>query len=480
MNDSIHLLIMYSKYCEKQIMQSRRLRQMILLMLVILCIARISHSTVFEDSAPKFNQGLWMDENSILRALDFNGDGYADLLIDGISGAAGDRKEFYVLINQKENLYYSIRNSVNLTDKLFETAFVYAILPHANGGDPRDSIVAVSGDRMKVIRYAGKNNADVSDNFETFEYALKQTSGGQESPFFLPPRQIYIANAAGTDIGGAQSDLLVIAGNEKNETLLFVYINPFTSIANREVPLQPYQSILLTAVPEKLWTGYIDADEKADLFFEERGFWHIWLADINGDGFAPDNSEQSFSIPLPAGVKRAVDAGAGVQGYRWFVSVESEPDSDAAYVAFPDGRLNEPTVIEILHKRNVGKITRMFQFRNGEASETFPLFVIYDPLDDKNQSDKTFGIYQGKNNNRLDSEPLHAQFLQWFQPKYSTSDYHFLFDRPELIVDLDGDGFSDIVLRSKGVPLGNEDDRWEFPGFSGLQVSKIKKWSVYE
>jgi len=440
----------------------------------------VSHSVTFDDSMAPFNSGSWMDEKSILHVLDFNGDGYNDLLVDGIEQTRGEQTDFFVLIDQAIDRYYDIRNSVSLTRKLFPQFFASAILPHWDDADRRDSIVAVRDRQMKVVRYIKNEDSEFFDQYETIDYELELNKDEIDAGIDRTIRQIRVAAAIGSENGSQFVDLFVIASQTDGKTKLFLFDNPFYSIASPENPLPCFQSLPMPGIPETFWIGKIDEDERADIFFEYAGLWYIWLANASGQGFNPTDTTRSFTVTIPTGVKRAVDIGQGVAGYRLFVSVECESDCDVTYVAFPDDSLSRPIPIRIGQKSVLGNRTRMFTVTNTFRDESYPLFIVYNPLDEQNPRINTFHIFRENYRIHPSDKPLQPILIQNFQPDYQTNSHHFFFDRPELLADIDGDGVSDLFLRGYGAPIGNDAVRYEYLGFKGVGEAKIPNWSVYE
>ena len=350
---------------------------------------------------------------------------------------------------------------------------------------------------MQVIRYVDDEETFIQERFEIFDYSLEMLIRQPEYKIFNRIHQVCIADVVGPGSGMAYSDLLVIASSDDGEVKLFIFSNPFDPISNRQEPLLPFAIYPLPGVPTKFWIDHIDHINKADIFYEFGDYWHIWLAnDING-GFSLENKEQTHKVSIPPGVKHAINfISTPIQGYSLFIGIESEPNSDIAFVAFKREKLsfgykysfNSPLSISIPGKNQHGNTTKVYYFQDGLPGKNIPLFIVFNRLDEQNLFPNTFYLYKETVRPLPTDTPLNPQLTQIFSPEYTTeypqNNYHFYFDDPEITFDLDHDGFSDITFSSIGIPVEISEQtyiHYRFLGFPGINSdTTVNHWSLYE
>lgn len=438
-------------------------------LIIILFLVNITYASIFDE---QYQRRMNMPIDSIncdVRFIDFNGDSMPDLLINQNDGNLDD----WIVFNNYS--FFNHRDAINIPPNFTSSLPVhYALLPPVSKRDTKDTLLLVTpnGD-LEVIRYVNDDEISVWERYIRFHYSLD--SG--ESDTVVTNWSIHDALIVDheNDLPNPYlSDLLVIA-SKNSGTYLYQYLYPFSrSFSNQNEVLHSTQVYPLPGVPSTFWSCFINSDRRSDLFFEHEGQWHIWLADEAGNGYSPGVPGRSFSFLVPEGVKRAVDVIGRLPDLGILVSVESERDAEIAYVLFSEP-MADPIPVTIPSKHLQGAITRLFSYENKNTGESYPLSMVYNPLDPQNLQPNPISIY------RIDpANPLSPQLVQTFISEYTIGDKLYYFDRPELVDDFDQDGISDLILMA--FPAQEETiARGRLVGFAGIPSStKIPEWSLHE
>lgn len=414
--------------------------------------------------------------DTLLVPLDFDGDGLLDIF--SLTGAENEPADIYLNEIMAKNLRFHTRNSVKPISELWNDEFVYDVLPHTDS-DRKDNLILVQGNILQKIRYVDDEAIFVHSRCLVFDNIIHYEPIERDRN--LPTRVHQIAIVQNKIFKN-----LIVSASRENQTNFYLIQEPFRSFG-QNYHYQTSQVHPLPGITTRLWAGQIDSDELDDLFFECNGSWHIWFANTDGDGYAPEGKGHSLTIPIPLGVKRAIDVQWGERKNRLLVSVESEPGSEIAYVALPRGALDRPIPVTIPGKASQGTITRLFQFFHPGNGEPFPVFLISNRLNQENPQPNTFYIYL-EEIDPLSIDVLTPKLAQIFQPDYRiehpANAYQYYFDQPVSAGDYDGDGYTDLAFSAKGMPLPiSESQRivYRFLGFYGVGGNtEIGDWSVYE
>lgn len=432
-----------------------------------LIVADISYADLF---ASKKSDLLDISMSSIedeLLAIDFNGDSYLEIVVPKIQDS-----DFYIALNPKGKDaiadFFLRRGSIVLDDQYIESGMKYIALPSISKWENKESLLLVYPDgRMNVMRCLNDFDVDSDERYMLFPYLLSQLQGG-----------VVLDVALGNVAHSTGKDLLVISSLD-DEVSLHIYNDPFAVLKKEETVLSFPTSHWLPGAPTNFWIGSLDGNPWDDIFWEYNNEWYIWLSESSYGGFIGE----PVAMPTPPGIKKSVDALPGNDKYPLIVSVETDSDSDVAFMAFPANDLSRPIPVVIPNKHLQGAISRLFVYTNSKTGKSFPLLVVYNSQDPMNPTENVFYIYS------VDiKDTINVIQQQILSPEptmdYAENGYSIYFDRPVIVTDFDSDGISDIVFTAMCAPLApsiNTPVLFRSMGFSGISSeTNITDWSVYE
>jgi hypothetical protein len=394
-----------------------------------MCDAQIFNSSPISFAHTNYQ----INEQLVFSDLDFEGDGKTNLLVKNAensynAGALG------IFMLDYTNIHFSSRSYFTPISNIFFSDYTYAI---SSCGQEMCSqfLLFANKDYCQSIEYRDDGRFTVWDDYKMRDH-LYANEGMEDVESLL-----FYKSAEGK----ASHVMMFVKRNGIFQAEQYDE-NIYYSSGLRQCAAEPLAIYPLDQFPESVYAGSFSQNPNSDdLVLEMNDHWEIWLNQLDGS-FAPGKPDQIIKIPFPDGVIKANTVLFQPMPDRpLLISCSNENNHGIAfYTVQNDPTTGEFSLIPIYYPFNSipspDAESYLYLFKNNGSS--MPILLSGTPnLDVTKQNPYT--IYKVNTGDSITLEPI-----QVFNPLPSSHRYDtsYVLNKPMVVGDFDGDGFSDIVF----------------------------------